>query len=105
MSENLSSENFSAANSRRNALYFSSVGDVRLDAKAMGCILITSFPLVSLVLNLWHNTPPNPRPEPSEMTMNGEPSNRGPFRTGSQVSNAFNFRKHFVCSSVHFPSK
>ena len=89
MSENLSNENFSATNSSRNALYFSSVGEVHFDVNAIGCTLITSFLLGSLVVNRWHNIPPNPWPEPLNVTMKGEPWNLGPFNTGSLVSWAF----------------
>ncbi|KAJ8580040.1 hypothetical protein M405DRAFT_753771 [Rhizopogon salebrosus TDB-379] len=45
MSENLSSPNLRAANSKRYDLYFCSVSDVRLDAKPIGCSFSIHCPL------------------------------------------------------------
>ncbi|KIK32657.1 hypothetical protein CY34DRAFT_66817, partial [Suillus luteus UH-Slu-Lm8-n1] len=39
-----SSANFSAANSRIYGLYLASVGDVRLDAYAIGCSAVMTLP-------------------------------------------------------------
>src|SRR5882762_9613141 len=58
MFENLSRANFKAANSRRNGLYFSSDFEVLFEAKAIGCLLVTVFPLGSTVLNLCVSTAP-----------------------------------------------
>jgi hypothetical protein len=60
MSENLSKQNFNAANSNKKDLYFSSVREVRFDANPIGCSHVTTFPLGSLVANLWETDPPNP---------------------------------------------
>jgi hypothetical protein len=60
MLENLSKQNFSAANSNKKDLYFSSVRDVRFDANPMGCSRLTTFPFDSLVENLCATDPPYP---------------------------------------------
>src|SRR5882762_4258672 len=85
-------------------LYFSSVRDVRFDANPMGCSRVTTFPLGSLVLNRWATDPPNPWPEPSDVTTNGVPSNFGPFKTGPLVSSALSLRNDLVCSVVQTPN-
>ncbi|EDR00316.1 uncharacterized protein LACBIDRAFT_314462 [Laccaria bicolor S238N-H82] len=59
MSENLSNEYLSTANSRRKGLYFSSDGDVRLDAKPIGCRRVTSLPPGRVVLIFCDKTPAN----------------------------------------------
>ncbi|KIJ07635.1 hypothetical protein PAXINDRAFT_61307, partial [Paxillus involutus ATCC 200175] len=55
-----SNPNFSAANSRMYGLYRSSVGDVRLDPKPTGCVVITFSPLGDVDKNCCERTAPNP---------------------------------------------
>ena len=100
VSENLSRANFSAANSRRNGLYFSSDLEVRLDANAIGWSLVTTFPLGRTVSNRCASTAPNASLHPSVVTIKGVPSHLGPLSTGSAVMAAFRARNALLCSSV-----
>src|SRR5271168_1711504 len=59
MSENLSNEYFSAANSSKKGLYFSSDVDVLFEAKAIGCKRVTSLPPGSVDLIFCDKTPAN----------------------------------------------
>src|ERR1700679_1539196 len=68
VSENLSNANFNAANSRRNGLYFSSDFEVLLDANAIGCSRLTTFPLGNTVSNLCVSTAPKASLQPSVAT-------------------------------------
>ena len=96
ISANLSKVNFSAANSRRNGLYFSSIFEVLFDANAMGCSFSTTFPLGNVTLHFCDNTAAKPDLHLSEVTMNGVPSKRGFCSTGSCVITAFSLAKHLV---------
>src|SRR5271168_1187714 len=93
VSENLSSMNFSAANSKRKGLYFSSVFDVLLDAEPIGWHFRTTLPLGSVYSNLWDNTAPNASWDPSVVTMKGVPSHLGPHSTGFVVISALRLMK------------
>ena len=101
MSENLSKEYFSAVNSSRKGLYFSSAVDVLFEVKAMGCRCVTSFPPGSVDLILCARTPANASLLPSVVRMNGVPSYTGAESTGSEMSHALRAMKVFVCSAVH----
>src|ERR1700678_2295737 len=85
-SANLSRQCFSAANSRMNGLYFSSVGDVRLDEKPMGWTVVFVVPFGSTVVKFCESMPAKLYLHPSVVMTNGVPSYLGPFRTGSLVS-------------------
>lgn len=89
ISDNWSNAYFNIANSRINGIYFSSVGEVRFDAKAMGWVAVTTLPNGSMVVCFCANTAPKPSWEPSVVTMKDEPSNQGPLRTGSDTSAYF----------------
>src|ERR1700730_14181701 len=102
--ENLSSENFSAANSNRKGLYFSSVCDVRFDANAMGCNLLTVHPLGSVVLKHCASTPAKPSLHPSVVTTNGDPSHLGPLSIGSVVIAALRCMNTLSCTSFQVGS-
>src|SRR5882762_5848820 len=104
MSLNLSRLCFNAANSKMNGLYFSSVSEVRLEAKLMGWIDVLSVPLGRIVVNFWVSIPANPYLQPSVVTIKGVPSYLGPFRTGSLVRAIFSLRKARLCSFVHRPA-
>ena len=99
MSENLSKEYLSAANSKRKGLYFSLAGDVRLDVKPIGCRRVTSLPPGSVVLIFCVNTPANASLQASVVRMKWVPSNRGAVKTGSETSRAFRFMNVAVCSA------
>jgi hypothetical protein len=100
-SENLSNENFSAANSSKYGLYFSSVSDVHLLLNATGYMCVVSFPFGEIVVCFCDNMPAKPYLQPSVVTIKGVPSNFGPFRTGSLVKATFSPKKAFSCSSFH----
>src|ERR1700678_1890110 len=102
MSENLSNENFNAANSRRKGLYFSSDTDVLFEAKAMGCRHVTSFPPGSVDLICCDRAPAKASLLPSVVRMNGVPSYTGAERTGSEMSLALRSMKVLVCFAVHW---
>ena len=102
MSANLSSPNFSVANSSRNGFYFSSVFDVLFDAKPSGCSLCITFPLGRVYSNLWVSTAPNASWHPSVAMMNGVLSHLGPCKTGLAIISALRFMKASVCVFVHF---
>ncbi|KAG2744357.1 hypothetical protein P692DRAFT_20697220, partial [Suillus brevipes Sb2] len=55
-----SSLNFSAANSRMYGLYLASVGDVRLDAYAIGCSAVTILPDGKVEVCFWARIAPYP---------------------------------------------
>lgn len=97
ISVNLSSPNFSAANSDMKEYYFSLVLDVRFDANAMGCVRLTTFPLGSMLLNLCTSTAPNPSFDLSVVTMNGQPSQSGWCRMGLRNTS-------LCCAFHHLPS-
>ena len=98
ISENLSKANFSAANSSRKGLYFSSDGDIYLDAKAIGCRQVTSFPPGSVSLILCDNMPAKASLLLSVVKMNGILSYLGAERTSSAMSHALRSMNVFVCS-------
>ena len=104
ISENLSKANFSAVNSSRKGLYFSSDGNVRLDAKAIGCRWVTSFPPGSVVLILCDNTPAKVSLLLSVVKINGVPSYLGAERTSSEMSHALRAMNVFVCSVFQLSS-
>ena len=93
MSENLSKANFSAANSGRKGLYFSSDAEVLFDANAMGCRRLTSFPPGSVVVISCASTPANASLHPSVVSMNRVPSYHGAESIGSDTRRAFRDRK------------
>ncbi|KAF8237927.1 hypothetical protein L208DRAFT_1245095 [Tricholoma matsutake] len=64
MSVNLSKENFSAMNLRRNGLHFSSDTKVSLDLYPNGCSFITFRPPGRVVVTLCARTPANASFEP-----------------------------------------
>ena len=100
MSVNLSKQNFKAANSRRNGLYFSSEDDVCFDAYPNGCSHMTFFPPGRIVVIFCESTPANMSFEPSVVSMNGVPSNCSACRTGSDTSLLFRSRNALVCSGL-----
>src|ERR1700733_1184354 len=102
-SENLSRENFSAANSSRYGLYFSSDSDVRLLLNATRWMCVTSLPLGRTTVCLCESMPTKPYLQPFVVTTKGVPSNFGPLSTGSLVSAIFSPRNAFSCSSFHRP--
>ena len=103
MSPNLSRLCFSAANSRMNGIYFSSVGDVRLDENAMGWMVVFSAPLGSTVVNFCVSMPANPYLQLSVVTMKGVPSYLGPLSTGSLVRAIFSLKNARSWSLLHSP--
>ena len=104
MFENLSSENFSTANSNRKGLYFSSVCNICFEVNAMGCNLFTVCPFSSVVLKCCVSTPAKPSLHPSVVTTNGDPSHLGPLSTGSIVIAALRCMNTLSCSLFHVGS-
>ncbi|KIK32135.1 hypothetical protein CY34DRAFT_102180 [Suillus luteus UH-Slu-Lm8-n1] len=66
-------------------LYLASVGEVRLEAYAMGWSAVTTLPDDNVEVCFCARMAPYPSLHPSVVTTKGVPSNRGPLRTGSDV--------------------
>ena len=104
ISANLSRENFSAANSSRYGLYFSSEADVRLEAYPNRCKRVTFLPPGKVDVMRWVKMPANASLDPSVVIVKGVPSNNGDFRTGSETSHCLISTKILSCSVVQMPS-
>lgn len=101
ISENLSNENFSAANSSRKGLYFFLDTNILLEVRVIGCRCVTSFPPGRVDLILCARMPVKASLHPSVVKMNGVPSYTGAGRTGSKMSQALRAMDVFMCSGVY----